>query len=538
MSIFSYKKQTPSTQYDSIVIGSGPGGLATAALLAKEGQKVLVLERHYTAGGYTHVFKRRGYEWDVGIHYLGEVNRPGGLLDALLHYITDEPIEWADMGEVYDRIRIDEEEFHFVKGRKNFAKNLKKAFPEEASAIDEYLKLIKEVSAASRNFFMEKALPPTYSFFVGGMLRKKFLKYADKTTLEVLSSLTQNKKLIAVLSGQYGDYGLPPSQSSFAMHAVLVKHYLYGGCYPVGGASVIAPKIANVIAAKGGAVYTNAEVKEVVLEGKKAIGVRMADDKIIKAKNIISGTGYVNTYTKLFSAEKIEKFQLEKQLPVCGPSASHMSLYIGFEQTAEELNLPKANYWLYKGVDHDKAVKEFLDDPKHAEFPVVYVSYPSAKDPDFLNRYPGKATMEIVTLAPYDIFAEWADGRWKKRGADYEALKEQFAQRLLQRLYEVHPELEGKIAYYELSTPLSTQHFCNYATGEIYGLSHSPERFRLKQLKPTTPIRNFYMTGQDIVSCGFGGALMGGVLTVSRMYGAKVANKLRKLAIARAKARN
>ncbi|HAA16953.1 MAG TPA: FAD-dependent oxidoreductase, partial [Cytophagales bacterium] len=72
----SYKqKHTVADHYDAIFIGTGIGCLATAACLAKEGQKVLLLERHYTAGGYTHVFKRRGYEWDVGIHYIGEVTR-------------------------------------------------------------------------------------------------------------------------------------------------------------------------------------------------------------------------------------------------------------------------------------------------------------------------------------------------------------------------------------------------------------------------------------------------------------------------------
>ena len=63
--------------WDAIVVGSGIGGLAAAALLARHGKRrVLVLERHYTAGGFTHVFHRPGYEWDVGVHYVGD-SSPG-----------------------------------------------------------------------------------------------------------------------------------------------------------------------------------------------------------------------------------------------------------------------------------------------------------------------------------------------------------------------------------------------------------------------------------------------------------------------------
>ena len=92
--IQSYKRFQFTQKYDAIVIGSGIGGLSAAAILSKEaGKKVLVLEQHYTAGGYTHVFKRRGYEWDVGIHYIGEVHRKQSELRRLFDYITDDKLK-------------------------------------------------------------------------------------------------------------------------------------------------------------------------------------------------------------------------------------------------------------------------------------------------------------------------------------------------------------------------------------------------------------------------------------------------------------
>ena len=123
--IQSYK-QSPqlATDYDVIIIGSGMGSLTTGAILAKEGQKVLVLERHYTAGGFTHVFKRKGYEWDVGIHYIGDVQRPDSPVKRLFDYITNSKLLWADMGEVYDRIIIGDKPYDLVKGVQNFKDKL------------------------------------------------------------------------------------------------------------------------------------------------------------------------------------------------------------------------------------------------------------------------------------------------------------------------------------------------------------------------------------------------------------------------------
>ena len=65
---------------DHVIIGSGIGGLTVATWLAKLGKKVLVLEKHYTPGGFTHSFKRKGgFFWDVGVHYVGNVGENGSL---------------------------------------------------------------------------------------------------------------------------------------------------------------------------------------------------------------------------------------------------------------------------------------------------------------------------------------------------------------------------------------------------------------------------------------------------------------------------
>lgn len=527
--IQSYKKRHElADHYDTILIGSGMGSLTTAAILAKEGQRVLVLERHYTPGGFTHVFKRRGYEWDVGIHYIGEVQRPNSVIKRLFDYISDGQLQWADMGEVYDRIILGDRHYDLVKGVENFTAQLFTYFPGEEMAIERYVYLVFEANKTSRWFYMDKVFPRLFRKIWGAFLRRPFLKFADKTTYEVLRSLTSNEELIRVLSGQYGDYGLPPKKSSFMMHASVARHYFGGGSFPVGGSSQIVDTVAPVIAAAGGTILVSAEVEEVVVERNTATGVRMADGRILTAKNIVSGAGVMTTYQKLLPAAVVTKHQLLKPLQKVERSVAHACLYIGLHGSPEELQLPKANLWIYPGdLDHDACVDRYLEDLDQP-FPVVYISFPSAKDPDWDRRYPGRSTIDIITLVPYEAFANWEGSRWKKRGEDYEAFKERIAQRLLAELYKQMPQVEGKVDCYELSTPLTTQHFVNYDKGEIYGLDHSPQRFRQRFLQPRTPIKNFYLTGQDIVTAGVGGALFSGVLTATAMTGVNVLDKVMK----------
>jgi all-trans-retinol 13,14-reductase len=230
--IQSYKKKPIlADHYDTIIIGSGMGSMCTAAILAKEGQKVLILEKHYVAGGFTHVFKRKGFEWDVGIHYIGEVQKPSSVIKKLFDYITEGELKWADMGDVYDKIIIGDKEYDLVKGVENFKSQLKEYFPDEADAIDNYVELIFKASKTAQKFYTDKALPPLMSTLIGKSMREPYYKYSDRTTYGVIRSLTQNEELIKLLCGQYGDYGLTPKKSSFAMHTSVVNCCNYRSCH-------------------------------------------------------------------------------------------------------------------------------------------------------------------------------------------------------------------------------------------------------------------------------------------------------------------
>lgn len=524
----SYKQAPVDERYDAIVIGSGLGGMTTALLLAERGQRVALLERHYVLGGFTHVFRRKGWEWDVGVHYVGEVHRPQSVLRQLFDHVTGGELQWAEMGEVYDRIVFGDEEYPLRAGVSAFKEGLRERFttPAHARSIDAYVDAVFDAVKASRSFFVEKALGSVSAWAASGLMRRKYLAHTRKTTWEVLRSLTDDPRLVGVLCGQYGDYGLPPKQSSFGMHASLVKHYLAGGCYPVGGSARIAETIVPRLEAAGGVALTNAEVETLLVEGGAVTGVRMADGREIRAARVVSNAGVMGTFERLVPPQERERLGIASKLRPLRPSAAHASLYLGLRGTAAELRLPKANYWIYPdgGYDHDANVERYLAD-EGAPLPVAYISFPSAKDPDFERRYPGRATIEIVTLAPWERWSRWAEHPWKKRGDDYQAAKQRLAERLLEPLLRHEPQVQAAIELQELSTPLSTRHFTAYGHGEIYGLSHDPERFEQKLLRPKTPIKDLWLTGQDVVTCGVGGALLSGFLTASAITGENLVMK-------------
>jgi all-trans-retinol 13,14-reductase len=525
---YRYRTGRAAGHYDCIVIGSGIGGLCCAALQAKLGRRVCVLEQHYTAGGFTHSYERKGFEWDVGVHYIGEVHKQYSTLRRIFDLISGGRLKWAPMDPVYDRIIIGTRTVDFVAGRENLAASLKSHFPDEARAIDAYLALTERVAKSAQKFYAGQAMPRLAGKAYNTVRPLMVPKECFQTVRDVLERLTRNQELIAVLTGQWGDYGMVPRDASFMMHASVVKHYFNGGNYPVGGSWRIADSIIPTIRAAGGEVFTYARVKEILVEDACAKGVVMANGDRLHADTVVSAAGARITFAQLLPQSERERFGYAKKLAQVRPSGAHLCLYAGFRGSAAALGLPRTNLWIYPSIDHEGNVARFAAD-LDAPFPMLYISFPSAKDPDWDRRYPDKSTVEVLTMGPWDKFAKWEGSTWHKRGADYEALKDGLKRRLLDALYQQMPQLREALEYAELSTPLTTAWFQQNSRGEIYGLDHDVQRYKQDWLHPITPVKGLYLTGQDVVSAGVGGALMGGYLTASAMLGGDALKLMRLL---------
>jgi phytoene dehydrogenase-like protein len=505
------------SQFDAIVIGSGIGGLAFASIMAKLRKwRVLVLERHFKIGGFTHTFARPGgWSWDVGLHYVGDMGE-GMIGRRLFDFISDRGVTWSPMPDVYDIFTYPGLRIGACKGESNYRKALTDAFPAERANIDHYFRDLKSTGNWIGRYAMAMVVPAA----LGSAVRAWNRFTADiplSTTKQYLEMRFHDPRLRAVLASQWADYGVPPGESAFATHAMIASHYLNGAWYPNGGAAEIAKAAGAVIHAAGGELLASHEVTRILLEGDRAVGVEV---RIKTGKNqarrefrapiIVSDAGACNTFTRMLPSASLP-FRGELKLPQNGFEV--VELFLGLNGDPREIGFQGENHWIFSSFDHDEiyAQRDQLLDGRAA---MAYLSFPSLKNPKAKRH-----TAEIIAPISYRSLQQYRDQPWRRRSTDYETAKNQITQALLEMVENHHPGFRGLVEYAELGTPLTFEYFTAAPSGCIYGYPGTPDKYRKTWLGVRTPIRNLYLTGSDAAFLGIMGALFSGVLTASRVLG-------------------
>lgn len=501
---------------DVAVIGAGLGGLMTAAKLARSGRSVAVLDAHYVAGGCATMFGRGSgdarYAFDIGLHYVGDCG-PGGRLPAMLAEVGVE-IDWRPLDpDGFDELVFPDLRFRVPASVERYRDRLVEHFPKEKRAIDRFVRVVEEVRTLGR-----PDAPKGWRMLWEAATRGRLAaQYKGATLKEFLDGCTQDPRLRAVLAGQNGDYGLPPSKVSLMLHAGLVGHYLTGAWYPRGGGQVIADALAERIEAAGGTIHLRHPVTGILVEGGRAAGITWkgphGGEGTLRADVVVSNADLKRTIGELLpaSAVPLELARTAQEWTMGG------AIFLTCLAVRADLSaLGNRNLWAFDHYDFDAL---YAEGDAGGVPPVrgCYVTSATQKDPGTPGHAPpGVETVEIMALVPGGSeawgvpAAEIASPRYRAR-PEYLALKQRVEDELVARLERLLPGSTRDIVYRESATPVTHSRFTGASGGSGYGLAATPGQFLDKRPGARGHLPGLFYAGGNLRSGhGISGALSSG----------------------------
>lgn len=493
-----------SSHVDVLIIGSGISALTSAALLAKKGKSVLVLELHTKPGGYMHSFKRFGVTFDSGAHYFGSLDK-GQPFRILLEYLgimndasfNETFIELDPSG--FDVFKFPDGDIAMPRGYENTISELSAIFPNERHAIETYFGEVKRVVQLFPTYAFDDETDPEAAMIPLETPLKSFVE-----------KLTSNPRLQSVFYSYCNLHGVFPQDTPFGFHAIVTDSLIQGAYGMVESGDALTQRFIKRIEALGGRVLTKHRVTQLTLKDRQVHEVVCENGARFTADWIISTIHPKQTmrlleHTRDFSpAFRDRVTNLRESPPIFGVYAK--------TQGSSKLN-PLRNYYYFKSSDPRSMFERFgpNDEPT-----VVFASTAERV------WKPGEALpVSLLSPSEFEWFMPYSDQKYGKRSDEYKAFKEKLAAQSLSLVRKYDSELIDGIQAQVTSTALTNLHYGGPEEGSAYGIYHSIQNTGGRALGPRTKISNLLLAGQNYVFPGLLGAAISGLRTSAHIVGFK-----------------
>lgn len=476
--------------YDAVVIGSGLGGLSCAAAFARQGFRPLVIEQHDKPGGYATAFSRPGgFRFDVSLHST-VVGRRRGIYNLIPGFPEITNVEFVLHPTLFRAIYPDLDFRVPQRDPDTFREMLAGLFPEERAGITALLEDMAGLAADIGRLTSTGGQVDMTRFPVEF---PHLFRLHDKTWGEMVDARLRDSRLKAIISGQWGYYGLPPSKLSGFYYAVPFMSYLRdGGVYPKGRSQDISNAFVRFIEARGGTVLLDTKVERILLSEGRAVGVATADGTEFLSRAVISNANPFDTLGPMLGDQDVLS-ECERTWQPYGVSLSTFQVFLGLrENLVGKQAIPDSELFLADGYDAEADYRHACaGDVEHGGLGItlydnIYRGYSPA----------GKNTVNIMTLQGYDPWEAFASDYFAGRKEAYRNAKERMAETLIQRVEErLLPGLSGAIEVIEIGTPLTNMRYTGHPRGAAYGWDQTVANSGSRRVGHATPVPNLYLAG-------------------------------------------